>query len=265
MNKKNPVFNTSNKNLESIWVDLQKFQVEFAFRQELALYYQSPSWFSSETVLDAGCGNGYYIKMLNRFFPNKHFIGIDLSAEFIDLACQETIPDNFNFIVSDFFDSEGVYDTIIMRLFLQHLQEPLIALDKAKTLLRRGGCVLIVDSIDDYRHYHPDIPKFQNLFEIYRNQQHNQNKNRDIATQISDFVKDNSDWNVQVDQDIVIPSTLGNNQELFLKVYTLFVDMVQTVGDIDYPFQETRDEITAWNEKGGYTQIGLKLLSIVRT
>ena len=264
MKKTNPVFNTSSKNLESIWADFQKFQVEFAFRQELALYYQSPNWISSDTVLDAGCGNGYYLRLLNGFFPNKHFVGIDSSAEFINLAHQDNLPDNFKFLVSDFFDAEGKYDTIIMRLFLQHLQEPLRALDKAKTLLHPGGCVLIVDSIDDYRYYYPDVPKFKNLFQTYRNQQHEQHKNRDIASLISNFVKDNNDWQIQVEQDIIIPSTLKNNQELFLKVYTLFIDMVQAVGDIDYPFQEVRNEIAEWSAKGGYTQIGLKLLSIVR-
>jgi SAM-dependent methyltransferase len=264
MKKSNPVFNTSKKDLEKVWIDLQRFQVDFAFHQELALYYQSPRWMSSERVLDAGCGNGYYAKMLSRFFPNKKFVGVDLSNELIDMAYQDNPQENFGFFVGDFFDSEGIFDAIIMRLFLQHLQNPLETLNKAKTLLQPGGCLLVIDSIDNYRYYYPDVPKFRTLFNLYRNQQHHGKRNRDVATRMADFVKDNSAWKVQLDQDIVIPSTLQGNQELFLKIYSLFIDMVQAVGEIDYSFQEVRDELTTWSEQGGYTQIGLKLLSLVR-
>lgn len=264
MKNSNPVFNTKKTDLKTIWLDLQKFQVDFAFRQEMSLYYQSPNWISSNRILDAGCGNGYYSKLLSQVFIGKQFVGVDISPELIDTAIEDNQQENFSFIAGDFLDSKGPFDAIIMRLFLQHLQDPLEAVDKAIHLLRPGGCLLIIDSVDSCRHYYPDIPKFRDLFNLYRSQQRSVMRNRDIATHVADYVKDSQNWKVQLDQDLVISSTLQGNQELFLKVYTLFIDMVQAVGDIDYSFQEVRNEIVNWSKQGGYTQIGLKALSLIR-
>ena len=58
-----------------------------------------------------------------------------------------------------------------MRLFLQHLQDPVLAVERANEMLNREGCLLIIDSVDKYRYYNPGLPKFKELFDIYRGQQ----------------------------------------------------------------------------------------------
>ena len=69
---------------------------------------------------------------------------------------------------------------------------------------------------------------------------------------------------IEIDQEIVIPSTLNGNQELFLKIYIEFVNMVETVGEITYPFDSVRNELSNWSANKGYTQIGLKLISLIK-
>ena len=264
MKTTDPVFNTDKERLQGIWNELQILQVDFAFRQELALFHRSSSWIASKHALDAGCGNGYYLGELVKYFPGKVITGVDFSDDLINSANSKIKTEGLNFIKSDYFDIDGLYDAVIMRLFLQHLQNPIEALEKAYSMMNKNGCVLIVDSIDAHRFYYPDIPKFRVLFDLYRNQQVAEKRDRDIASSLVEHTHISNNWEIEVNQEIVIPSTLHGNQELFLKTYTGFVNRVEAVGEIDYPFDGVRRELSTWSSNGGYTQIGLRLLSLIK-
>ena len=74
-----------NERLDELWDELQILQADFAIAQELPLYYQSPEWHKSEKVLDVGCGNGHYLNLLNNYFPDKKYFGVDVSSELISI------------------------------------------------------------------------------------------------------------------------------------------------------------------------------------
>lgn len=265
MNNTDPVFDTGKERLQEIWNEFQILQVEFAFRQELALFYQSTSWIASRRVLDAGCGNGYYLDELFKHFPDKAITGVDISHDLINNANTERKSEHLSFIVGDYLEINENFDAVIMRLFLQHLQNPIEALEKANDILSAKGCVLIIDSVDSHRYYYPDIPRFRALFDLYRDRQDAEKRDRNIASSLVDYAHKSSNWDIEINQDIVIPSTLHGNQNLFLEIYMEFVNMVEAVGEIDYPFDIVRNELTVWSGNGGYTQIGLKLLSLTKT
>ncbi len=47
------------------------------------------------TVLDAGCGEGYYARLLARQFPEAQLIGLDISRDAITAAAREQSPANW--------------------------------------------------------------------------------------------------------------------------------------------------------------------------
>ena len=261
---KSPSFETTSEKLEYLWDELQILQADFAFTQELSVYYQSNEWHNADKVLDVGCGNGHYLFLLSEYFPEKNYVGIDFSKELIHKAKKRDITNKFEFIVSDFFEVDDVYDVIIMRLFMQHLPDPDKILKYAEKLLKPGGSLIIIDSQDKFRHYHPAMPEFSKFFETYRSQQHSLSLDRDVVSKIPNCIEHNQQWQERVNLDIIIPSTVPGNKELFSKVYSYFIDMVEAVGNIEYNFDLVRKDIEEWSKSDGYTQIGLKLLSITR-
>ena len=93
------------------------------------------------TVLDAGCGNGYYLARLRSFFPAKDYAGIDISRELVDLARQYA---GIDFALCDFFalPPRRSHDVILMRFIVQHLKDFGMLLDQAARLLRPGGLLM---------------------------------------------------------------------------------------------------------------------------
>ena len=71
--------------------------MDFAYRQELALFNQSSAWLKANDVLDAGCGNGYYMKKLIDHFPDKKMYGVDISSDLIENARKELILEKLIF------------------------------------------------------------------------------------------------------------------------------------------------------------------------
>ena len=51
------------------------------------------------TLLDAGCGEGYYARLLAERFPQAQFIGLDISRDAITAAARE--PSRANWLVAD--------------------------------------------------------------------------------------------------------------------------------------------------------------------
>jgi S-adenosylmethionine-diacylgycerolhomoserine-N-methlytransferase len=45
--------------------------------------------FSEQTVLEVGCGTGYNLNILSKFYPNLKLIGLDLSPEMLKIASKK--------------------------------------------------------------------------------------------------------------------------------------------------------------------------------
>ncbi len=56
------------------WDQLLAYQADLLFADELRQLRSLPEWIAAGHVIDAGCGNGYYLAKLAAFFPNKRSI-----------------------------------------------------------------------------------------------------------------------------------------------------------------------------------------------
>lgn len=253
-------YNQSSK----IWSDLNRYQTDFCFAQELATYYTIPSWGNSRHVIDIGAGNGYYIKRLASVFPNKCYTGVDISEDAISIARSD--PKGIEFSVCDVAELSGQYDFAIMRLLLQHLPFPERALESVANIMATGSGCLVIDAYDSLRYFYPEVPKFCRMFEEYTRRKASKNLDRSICGRLPDIISDHPSWNLVDDRTITVPSSVNGNRTIFKKTYALIIELIQSMNLFDHDFESVKKEWKNWCElDDSYTQVGLKVMLLERT
>ena len=98
-------------------------------------------------VLDCGCGTGPMLELLHDKYPDKHYVGLDLTPEMIHVAQAKNLS-NTEFLVGDSenlpFD-EGTFDAIICSNSFHHYPNPQNFFNSAYRVLRRGGRLILRD------------------------------------------------------------------------------------------------------------------------
>ena len=127
------------------WDELLVSQVDLSIASELNMLLRLDAWERAASVVDAGCGNGYYLSRLRTHFPQKSYRGIDISPE-LTMSASVRHPD-IAFETADFFAvSTQPADVLIMRFLVQHLGDFGAILKKAREMLKPGGALIIIEA-----------------------------------------------------------------------------------------------------------------------
>jgi SAM-dependent methyltransferase len=239
-----PLFGTQKSTVLDIWDEMQRIQVNFAFAQELSFYYTTDRWHQARTVLDIGTGNGYYLGLLSGRFPNKAYHGIDTSGELVAIAENEVGSHNLNFLHGNLFDVNETYDFVIARLLIQHLDDVQAALSHIASITNLGGTAVIIDSYDPYRFFYPALPEFMQFFATYTEHEKAAGRDRNVADTVAKAIANIQSWKSAEPIKLLIPSTIPGNLDLFTRTYTLLVDLVEQVGELDYDYSAVKEH---WN------------------
>ncbi len=243
------------------WDLLQRLQADFCIDLEWPFYYQSPAWHKANSVLDIGCGNGYYLGKLSERFPDKAYTGYDISEEFIGLARKEFGGDKISFGVGDAHAVEGQFDFILARLVFQHLSDPEHVLKSIAASVNPGGHLLIVDSRDVWRYYHPELPRFMAFFDAFIESQRDRKLNRDFVRQLPGKIGTYPQWSLEGSWEVVIPSTTPGNLERFQTIYGEVISFVEESETVDIDFKALHEEWEAWcKHPEAYTHAGLSIV-----
>jgi SAM-dependent methyltransferase len=245
----------------------QFVQVEFAVAQELTWFYASPQWRKATRVLDLGCGSGRYLWRLSERFPEKQYVGVDHNAALIALARDRYAATNRTFVHADYLHLSGDFDFVIARLFVQYLDEIEGFLEATAKLLPTGS-LLVVDADDRKRFFSPSVPALSAFFESYRQRQRSLGLDRDRVLELSVSMSTESTdhkFVVGMRDELIIPSTLGQNLELFREAYALMLNLADASGLHLRDTVAARDEWASWiSDPRAYTQIGLIALRLDR-
>lgn len=98
-------------------------------------------------VLDCGCGTGPMIQILHGKYPDKHYVGIDLTPEMVRVAQTKQLS-NAGFLVGDSENlpfAEESFDAVICTNSFHHYPHPQNFFDSAYRVLRRGGRLILRD------------------------------------------------------------------------------------------------------------------------
>ena len=261
-------FDTCDQRLLRIWDEIQRVQTDFSFAQEISAYYMSYNWIQEvSSVLDVGTGNGYFLSKLQERFPDREYTGIDISQEFIDLAKSNLRNIRVQLKTQDYFTVTGVYDFVIMRLFWQHLPHYRIkeALSKLTDITKPGSSALISDAYDEARCFVPALPEFQKVITTYTHQQSAVERNRDIVSTLIDLVKTTPSWRVGCEIPLILPSSIPGYLRLYNRIYELWIELFECLGELDIDFTPAKEELAHWRENAGaYTQAGLRVVRLDR-
>lgn len=107
-------------------------------------------------VLDAGCGDGVLSRELRRVVPLV--TAIDVDAESIDLAREQTGRRDVDYVLGDFLThpfEPASFDLVVSVAALHHM-DMATALDRMRRLLRPGGVLAVVALARD--RYPADLP-----------------------------------------------------------------------------------------------------------
>lgn len=110
---------------------------------------------AGEKLLEIGCGAGAVLGILGQTFPGLKLAGIDLEPKQIDYA-QKHLNNlglsNVDLRVGDAADlpwQDNYFDHIYAIWFLEHLPNPLQALQAVKRVIKPGGTITVTET--DYR------------------------------------------------------------------------------------------------------------------
>ena len=104
--------------------------------------------FDGMNLLDVGCATGRLLQFVNGKFKNCALTGIDVSSDMLEIAQKKcwTGQNRVGFILNDFMEydfSGNVYDIIILKFVLHHMQDETGAIRKAVELLSPGGHLIV--------------------------------------------------------------------------------------------------------------------------
>lgn len=105
-----------------------------------------------ERILDLGCGTGTLIQYLLNLVPEAKFVGLDPSAEMLNVAKQK-LPVSVELRVGSAdnlpFPDES-FDVVISTNAFHYFRNPSQAIQEAKRILKPDGRLVITDWCHDY-------------------------------------------------------------------------------------------------------------------
>ena len=102
-------------------------------------------------LLDAGCGPAPMISLLSEKYPDRHYIGLDLTPAMIEEAKKKNIP-HAVFVVGDcenFPFEENSFDAIICSMSFHHYPNQQAFFNSVKRCLRPKGRLILRDVTSD--------------------------------------------------------------------------------------------------------------------
>lgn len=122
----------------------------------------------TSSVLEVGSGLGILAREVARRVPQGEVLGVEYSAEQLTLA-QSSLP-NLQFTQGDahaleFADNR--FDVVYCRYVLEHLANPLQALQEMHRVLKPDGKVFVQENNILVNVFYPDCPRFEALWQHF--------------------------------------------------------------------------------------------------
>lgn len=265
----NPLLSTRDPIAELNWSMLLELQVATYLPFELHFFFNWLGWHKAKRVLDAGCGNGYFLSQLRRYFPEKSYTGLDLSEEHVASARLSRELADVEFVHCDFlgYRPSQLYDVVLMRLIVQHMSGFDKIFEQLERTVRKGGSVVIIEPEPNLFLNYPETPIFENLLAAYAKSTKANNLNRANLSQMGEAISHrHKEWVIVQDRVIVAPSLGPFHASPLVQIFTLWIDIIERSRALSFDFSAAREEIRKWsNLEVSYSQIGVQLIEVVRT
>ncbi|MBO0693975.1 MAG: methyltransferase domain-containing protein [Acidimicrobiaceae bacterium] len=128
------------------------------------LLHHDTTYPAGSRVLEAGCGVGAQTVTLARQSRDASFVAIDISAESLAKAKAGILRAgiaNVEFRRADIFNlpfAPESFDHVFVCFVLEHLPQPVAALNALGAVLRPGGSITVIEGDHGSTYFHPDNP-----------------------------------------------------------------------------------------------------------
>jgi SAM-dependent methyltransferase len=132
-----------------------------AYRLE-DLFHHDTRYPPGSRVLEAACGVGAQTVILARNSPAASFLSVDVSPASLALAEKRVIDSgcaNVTFQQADVYDlpfGPETFDHVFVCFLLEHLAQPLLALENLKEVLRPGGTITVIEGDHGSAFFYPE-------------------------------------------------------------------------------------------------------------
>jgi SAM-dependent methyltransferase len=117
---------------------------------------------AGSTVLEAGCGVGSQTVALATGSPQARIVSVDVACDSLDQARRRAEAagiENVQFRQADIlslpFEAES-FDHVFVCFVLEHMRDPLEALESLRRVLRPGGSITVIEGDHGSAYFHPD-------------------------------------------------------------------------------------------------------------
>lgn len=200
------------------------------------LIHHDSVWPAGSTILEAGCGVGAQIKTVAPQNPKSSFISIDISAESVALAKQVTASqgiENVQFQQADIFNlpfQPQSFDHIFVCFVLEHLSDPVEALNQLKKVLKPGGTITVIEGDHGSTYFHPDSQEAQQAVECQVKLQANNGGDANIGRRLYPLLEAAAFQDIKVSpRQVYVDDSKPNWVEGFTR--NTFTAMIQGIAE----------------------------------
>jgi ubiquinone/menaquinone biosynthesis C-methylase UbiE len=117
---------------------------------------------AGDRVLEAGCGVGAQTVILAKNNPHAQIFSVDISRKSAEMARMRVFQEGFSnvrFGAGDLFClpfKEETFDHVFVCFVLEHLGNPLAALEQLKKMIRKGGTITVIEGDHGSYYCHPE-------------------------------------------------------------------------------------------------------------
>lgn len=218
--------NNSSYNIKNVAInvdgEIQRLgkQVDLFWEKELQLYKEA-GLKDGMKVVELGCGPGYVLKRLLEAYSNITVKGVEIDSLLVEYAnnmLNSTWGDRAEIQEGSILDiniEDNSFDFAIIRLVLEHLDDPKKAIKEVKRILKPNGVAVFIDN-DFEMHImaSPDVPELRILYDAYCKCRADEGGNPKIGRELPLLLKQ-CDFENVCDKIISVNSAVVGDERFF--------------------------------------------------
>ncbi len=259
------VLDTSDGRSAAAWDDLLTRQVDLFAEYETEALRGIDAIRTARSVLDVGCGNGAYIARLQERYPEKDYVGMDVSPAFVEMANRRHGRPGLHFMEGDFLGAADLpaSDLLILRFVVQYLESVVSVLHRSAEAFDRGGTIIVIEPDMARSVVRPSMPMFVGMLSAFEARQEAAGRLRTRLDELTRAAELEPPWEVAADRSVTIQVATGIQVRKAAAVFDRWIGLCERAGDFAYPFNSTRQELADWSThpKAG-AEIALRVIAL---
>ena len=199
------------------------------------LHYDSV-WEKGSIILEAGCGIGAQTKIVAPKNKYSKFISIDISLESLDQARKVADSNNINNVLfqeANIFElpfEDEYFDHILLSYILEHMPNPIKALNKLKKVLKNDGTITIIEGDHGSTYFHPNSDAANKAIQCQVELQKQNGGDANIGRKLYPLLNESGFKNIEVSpRQVYVDDSKPKWVEGFTK--NTFTAMIKGVGE----------------------------------